>query len=40
MPDFPELPIINPPGRPTFPELPIVTPGPPRMTLREKYGGL
>lgn len=39
MPDFPELPIINPPPKP-FPELPIVTPDPPRMTLREKYGNL
>jgi len=40
MPDFPELPIITPPGRPRFPDLPIVTPDPPRLTLREKYGGL
>ena len=40
MPDFPELPIITPPGRPSFPDLPIVTPDPPRLTLREKYGSL
>ena len=39
MPDFPELPIITPPGKP-FPELPVIDPGPPRLTLREKYGGL
>ena len=40
MPDFPKLPIINPPPRQSFPELPILEPDPPRMTLREKYGGL
>ncbi len=44
MPDFPKLPIINnpPQQQPTrsFPELPILDPDPPRMTLREKYGGL
>jgi len=44
MPDFPKLPIINnsprqPPTR-SFPELPILDPDPPRMTLREKFGGL
>ncbi len=44
MPDFPKLPIINPPPQQppprSFPELPILEPDPPRMTLREKYGGL
>ena len=40
MPEFPKLPIIDPPGRPSFPELPIVTPDPPRLTLAEKYGSL
>jgi hypothetical protein len=41
MPDFPELPIIQPPQNQNpkpFPELPIVTPDPPRLTLQEKYG--
>lgn len=42
MPEFPKLPIITPPSArdPKFPELPILEPDPPRMTLREKYGGL
>ena len=39
MPDFPKLPIVTPP-RDSFPELPIITPDPPRLSLREKYGGL
>src|SRR4051794_6609196 len=38
MPDFPKLPIVEPPK--PFPSLPIVTPDPPRKTLREKYGGM
>jgi hypothetical protein len=47
MPDFPQLPIIQPPpdknpneSRKAFPELTIVTPDPPRLTLQEKYGSL
>ena len=40
MPDFPKLPIITPPSSPKFPDLPILEPDPPRMSLREKYGGL
>ena len=39
MPDFPKLPIINPPGT-SPPELPILKPDGPRLTLREKYGAL
>ena len=38
MPDFPKLPIVEPPK--PFPSLPIVTPDPPRKTLAEKYGGM
>jgi hypothetical protein len=49
MPDFPKLPIIQPPpdqkqkpneSQNPFPELTIVTPDPPRLTLQEKYGSL
>ena len=40
MPDFPKLPIVTPPSPPQFPDLPILEPDPPRMSLREKYGGL
>ncbi len=40
MADFPKLPIITPPGGGPFPELPILAPDPPRMSLREKFGGL
>ena len=38
MPEFPKLPIVEPPK--PFPSLPIVTPDPPRKTLAEKYGGM
>lgn len=40
MPEFPKLPIVEPPR--SFPPLPIVTPDPPpgRKGLREKYGAL
>ena len=42
MPEFPQLPIVTPPPRqdPKFPELPLLDPDPPRMSLRDKYGGL
>ncbi len=41
MPDFPKLPIITPPSnQPKFPDLPILEPDPPRMSMRDKYGGL
>ncbi|WP_435016089.1 hypothetical protein TA3x_003649 [Tundrisphaera sp. TA3] len=38
MPDFPKLPIVEPPK--SFPSLPIITPDPPRKTMAQKYGGL
>ena len=40
--EFPKLPIITPPPQqnPKFPDLPILEPDPPRMSLREKFGGL
>ncbi len=43
MPDFPKLPIIQPPNKPNsdrnpFPDLTILTPDPPPLTLQEKFG--